>query len=83
MACGHDGYRLVVFALLTNLLLFAARSRRGRRLLFVGALSTMRLLRSPLARRAYAAAWAAASDPRPRRATGRVVRSAAGRVKRR
>jgi len=61
---------------------YAALSRRGRRLLFLGLLSLIRLARDPRARLAYERAWAIAASPRPRAAAGRVARSTVARVKR-
>jgi hypothetical protein len=70
-----------MFPLLFRSLLFAAHSRRGRRLMFLGARRAAHLARSAQARRAYARAWRIASDPRPRRAAVVAVRSAAARVR--
>lgn len=61
---------------------YAVRTRRGRRLLLLGATHAVRLARSPQARHAYARAWEVAADPRHRQAAQRAVRSAARRVKR-
>ncbi len=66
--------------LLFRALMLAAHTRRGRRLMFLGARHATRLARSPQARRAYARAWRIASDPRPRRAAVKFGRSAATRV---
>jgi hypothetical protein len=71
-----------VFPLLFRVLLFAARSKRGRRLLVLGALSGMRLVRSPTARMAYVNVWRIATDPRSRKQAGAVVRTAARRKRR-
>ena len=72
-----------MFVLLSKILLLVARSRQGRRMLFLVALGIVRLVRSPPARRAYATAWRTASDPRPRKAAGSAVRSAGRRARRR
>ena len=69
-----------MFPLLFRSLLFAAHSRRGRRLIVLGARRAAHLARSSQARRAYARAWRIASDPRPRKTAVQVVRSAAARV---
>jgi len=61
---------------------YAVKTKRGRRLLLVGAVHAVRLARSPQARHAYVRAWEIAADPRPRRAARRAVRSATRRVKR-
>jgi len=58
---------------------YAVRTRRGRRLLLLGATHAVRLARSPQARHAYARAWEIAADPRPRKAARDAVRSAARR----
>ncbi|HEX4518864.1 MAG TPA: hypothetical protein VH063_04700 [Gaiellaceae bacterium] len=71
-----------MFTIAYRLLFFAARSRRGRRLLVLGALSAMRLARNPRARMAYAQAWRIATNPRTRKQAGTLVRSAASRVRR-
>jgi hypothetical protein len=71
-----------VFPLFYRSLLYAAHTRRGRRLLLLGAVNAFRLARSAQARRAYAGAWRIASNPRPRKAAGKAVRSAGRRVKR-
>jgi hypothetical protein len=72
-----------VFPLLFKALPLALKTKRGRRLLFLGALHAVRLARSDRARRAYAEAWRIASHPRTRTAAGKAgaaVRSAARRV---
>jgi hypothetical protein len=69
--------------LLFRMLLFAAKSRRGRRLLILGALSAIRLIRNPRARHAYIQAWRIASDPRRRKAAVKVVRSSGRKTRRR
>jgi hypothetical protein len=69
--------------LLFRMLLFAAKSRRGRRFLMLGALSTIRLARSPRARAAYFQAWRIATNPRPRKAAVKLARSAGGAARRR
>lgn len=69
--------------LLFRMLLFAARSRRGRRFLMLGVLSAMRLVRSPRARAAYFHASRIATDPRHRKAAVKLARSAGGRARRR
>jgi hypothetical protein len=71
-----------VFTIFFRVLLFAAKSRRGRRLLLLGALSAMRLVRSRRARMAYAQAWRIATDARARKQAGTLVRFAASRTRR-
>jgi hypothetical protein len=67
--------------MLFKTILFAARTKRGRRLLFLGALHVVQLAQSPQARRAYAQAAKIASDPRPRAAARTAARAAGGRLK--
>jgi hypothetical protein len=69
--------------LLFRMLLFAAKSKRGRRLLMLGALSAMRLVRNPRARAAYIKAWRIATDPRHRKTAVKLVRSAGSVARRR
>ncbi len=69
--------------LLFRMLLFAAKSKRGRRLLMLGALSAMRLARNPRARAAYIKAWRIATDPRHRKTAVKLVRSAGSVARRR
>jgi hypothetical protein len=63
-------------------LLLAMKSRRGRELLFAGALGAYELARSERAQKVYAKARAAAHDPRPREIAKSTLRKAAERVKR-
>jgi hypothetical protein len=72
-----------VFSIVFKGLRIAARDRRGRRLLFLGAVHGVRLANSDRARLAYAQAWRIMSDPRPRRVAASTARTAAERVKRR
>jgi hypothetical protein len=69
--------------LIFRVLLFASKSRRGRRLLMLGALSAMRLVRSPRARAAYFQAWRIATDPKHRKAAMKLARSAGSKTRRR
>jgi len=64
-------------------LLLAAKSKRGRELLFAAALGAYELSRSDEARKLYARARAVARDPRPRDFVRDAARSAAARVQRR
>ena len=76
--------RGLVFPLLFKVVLFAVKTKRGRRLLFLGGRHAARLARSDQARRAYAQAWRIALHPRTRKAAGKaatVARSASGGVK--
>jgi hypothetical protein len=63
-------------------LLLAAKSKRGRELLFAGALGAFELARSDRARKLGAKAWGAASDPDRRQAAADGLRKAAKRIKR-
>ena len=67
---------------LVKALLLALKTKRGRRLLFVGGTGAVDLARSKRARELYARAWELAVDPRPRQRAAGLVRDAAGRVKR-
>jgi hypothetical protein len=69
--------------LLFRMLLFASRSKRGRRFLMLGVLSAMRLARRPTARAAYFHAWRIVTDPKHRKAALKVARSAGGKARRR
>jgi hypothetical protein len=63
-------------------LLLALKSKRGRELLFAGALGAYELARSERAQKLYAKAREAARDPRPREIAKSTARKAAERVKR-
>jgi hypothetical protein len=63
-------------------LLLAMKSKRGRELLFAGALGAYELARSERAKKVYAKARKAARDPRPREIAKSAVRKTAQRVKR-
>jgi hypothetical protein len=63
-------------------LVLALKSKRGRELLFAGALGAFELARSDRARKVYEKAWSAATDPRPRVFAASAVHKAAQRVKR-
>jgi len=63
-------------------LLLAAKSKRGRELLFAGALGAVELARSDRARKLGAKAWGAASDPDRRKVAADAVRKATARIKR-
>lgn len=63
-------------------LLLALKSKRGRELLFAGALGAFELARSDRARKLYEKAWSAATDPRPRAFAASAAHKAAQRVKR-
>lgn len=67
---------------LLKALLLGVKTRRGRELLFAGAVGAFDLARSRRARDLYAKAWATAADPRPRQKAAGLLRNAAGRVKR-
>ena len=71
-----------MFGIVFDVLLFGLKTKRGRRVIVLGALGATRVARSPQARLAYERAWAVAADPRPRAAAGKAVRIAARRVKR-
>jgi len=71
-----------VFPVMLAAARYAIRTRRGRRLLLLGATHAVRLARSQQARHAYGRAWEIAADPRHRRAASSAVRSAARRVRR-
>lgn len=63
-------------------LLVALKSRRGRRLLFLGLTGAIELARSERARVAYARAWTVATDQRPRRKAAAMARSVGTKLKR-
>lgn len=67
---------------LAKALLLALKTKRGRELLFAGGIGAVEIARSKRAREVYARAWEVAADPRPRQRAARLVRTAAGRVKR-
>ena len=62
--------------------LLALKSKRGRELLFAGALGAFELARSDRARKLYEKTWSAAVDPRPRAFAAAAVHKAVQRVKR-
>lgn len=64
-------------------LLVAAKSKRGRELLFAGALGAYELARSKEARRAYAKVREVATDPALRDAVSGAVASVTARATRR
>ena len=72
----------VWFPFLLKSALWVVTSKRGRRLATVGALGARRAAQSRRARAAYARGWRIASDPRPRRAAGKVMKSTVSRVRR-
>jgi hypothetical protein len=63
-------------------LLVALKSRRGRELMFAGALAAVELAQSDRARELYARARQAATDPRKRQAVAEAVQRASRRVRR-
>jgi hypothetical protein len=63
-------------------LLVALKSRRGRRLLFLGVTGAIKLVRSERARVAYAGALKVAMDPRPRRTATATARRLGAKLKR-
>ena len=67
---------------LAKVLLFALKSKRGRELLFAGAIGAVEIARSERARELYARARQAASDPRARQKAAGFARTAVGKVKR-
>jgi uncharacterized membrane protein len=67
---------------LAKALLLALKTKRGRELLFAGAIGAVEIARSARARRFYARAWGVAADPRPRQKAVRLARNAADRIKR-
>jgi hypothetical protein len=67
---------------LAKALIFALKSKRGRELLFAGAVAAVELAQSERARGLYAKAREVATDPRPREVVADAVRRAARRVKR-
>ena len=62
-------------------LLLALKSRRGRELLFAGAVAAVELAQSERARELYAKVREAATDPRPRKVAAETVRKAAERIR--
>jgi hypothetical protein len=65
---------ILVLKLVYTLFLLTARTRRGRRLLVLGAMSAFRAARSTRARETYRGARRLAGNARPRNAARRVVR---------
>jgi hypothetical protein len=63
-------------------LLVAMKSRRGRRLVFLGVTGAVKLAQSERARVAYARAWSVATDERPRRKARAAARRVGAKVKR-
>jgi hypothetical protein len=61
---------------LLKALLLAARSKRGRELMFAGALAAVEFARSERARKLYGDARSLVRDPRPRERAAEVVRRA-------
>jgi hypothetical protein len=62
-------------------LLLMLKTKRGRELLFAVGIGAAEIARSDRARRLYAGARAAATDPSPRQKVARLVRNAAGRIR--
>jgi len=66
---------------LARALLLALKTKRGRELLFAGAIAAVELAQSERARELYAKAREVATDPRPRQAAGDAVRKATRHLK--
>jgi hypothetical protein len=62
-------------------LLLALKTKRGRELLFAGAVAAVELAQSERARELYARAREVATDPRPRQVATDFVRNAADRIR--
>jgi hypothetical protein len=66
---------------LAKALLLALKTKRGRELLFAGAVGTIEIARSDRARRLYAEAWEAAAVRRRSRTAADLIRRTAGRAR--
>ena len=79
---GRTGYTVAVMPWVVKGLLLALKSKRGRELLFAGALGAFEIARSDRARKLYQKIWSEAANPRPRVFAASAVRKAAQRVRR-